>query len=238
MSLIWLVLFAFLTVAARQIPGDYPVHRLLLSAVAVIAGFLAAGFSATAQERVKPRSAHGGEKQGTPWDAVPENFRNLKIPEWPLPTDLKQWQESDRPATRATLLRQLGEMPARPDPKNVRIIAREDHDDYTLERLEFHNGVDMDVPGILLVPKTLRRAAPAIVGLHGHGSSKESIGTDPKSSQFIGPMLAKHGYVVAAIDAYFNGDRVGKGPAGGREDKAGQEATLFKLHLWQGRTLW
>jgi dienelactone hydrolase len=51
-------------------------------------------------------------------------------------------------------------------------------------------------------------------------------------------MLARKGYVVAAIDAYFNGDRVGLGPGGENDSKLGQEHSLFKLHLWQGRTLW
>jgi dienelactone hydrolase len=191
-----------------------------------------------AQERVTPRGAKGGEKQGEPWAEVPETFRNLTIPDWPVPTDLKRWQEVDRPRTRATLLRLLGEMPPRPDARTVKVLSREDQGDYWLERFEFHNGVDMVVPGLLLLPKNRKGPAPAIVGLHGHGSTKESICTDPKSSQLIGPLLAKKGYVVAAIDAYFNGDRVGKGPAGRLDSKAGQEASLFKLYLWQGRTLW
>jgi hypothetical protein len=72
--------------------------------------------------------------------------------------------------------------------------------DYTLERIVFENGVDMAVTGILLIPKGRTQPAPAIVGLHGHGSSKESICTDPRSSQLIGPLLVKKGYVVAAID--------------------------------------
>lgn len=201
---------------------------------------LVLGASAPAQERVTPKAAKGGEKQGEPWAEVPESFRNLKIPEWPLPTDLKRWQEVDRARTRETLLRCLGELPPRPDPKKVKVVSREDQGDYILERFEFFNGVDMVVPGILLLPKNRKGPAPAIVGLHGHGSSKESICTDPKSSQLIGPELARQGYVVAAIDACFNGDRVGKGPAGPRLDKGAypQELSLFKLYLWQGRTLW
>src|SRR4029453_337118 len=91
----------------------------------------------------------------------------------------------------------------RPDPGQVKVVSREDHDGYTLERFEFHNGVDMVVPGVLLVPKNRTGPVPAIVGLHGHGSSKESICTDAKSSQLIGPQLARSGYVVAAIDASF-----------------------------------
>jgi dienelactone hydrolase len=209
---------------------------LIPAALAIVAFALLLPLSA--QERVTPKAAKGGEKQGEPWAEVPESFRNLKIPEWPIPTDLKRWQEVDRAKTRETLLRCLGEMPARPDPKKVKVVSREDQGDYVLERFEFHNGVDMVVPGILLLPKNRKGPAPAILGLHGHGSSKESICTDLKSSQLIGPLLAKKGYVVAAIDACFNGGRVGEGPAGKLEKAAGQEASLFKLYLWQGRTLW
>jgi dienelactone hydrolase len=192
----------------------------------------------SAQVRVMPKEAKGGQPQGEPWAEVPEAYRHMKIPEWPLPTDLKRWQQVDRARTRATLLKLLGEMPARPDPAKVKVLSREDQGDYVLERFEFHNGVDMVVPGILLVPKNRKGPAPAVVGLHGHGSSKESICTDARSSQLIGPLLAKKGYVVAAIGGYFAPGRLGKGPGGKRENAAAQEASLFKLCLWQGRTLW
>ncbi len=46
------------------------------------AAFLAAATLA-AQERVTPREAKGGQKQGESWAEVPESFRSLKIPEWP-----------------------------------------------------------------------------------------------------------------------------------------------------------
>jgi dienelactone hydrolase len=192
----------------------------------------------SAQVRVIPKEAKGGEKQGDPWAEVPEPFRDLKVPDWPLPTDLKRWQQIDRTKTRETLLRLLGDLPRRPNPVKVKVASKEDHGSYTLERFEFHNDVDSVVTGILLLPKGRKGPAPAIIGLHGHGSSKESICTDFKSSQFIGPTLATRGYVVVAIDAYFNGERVGKGPAGKLDNAQGQEASLFKLYLWQGRTLW
>src|SRR5215467_9865204 len=140
----------------------------LLAALSVAAPLLA-------QVRVTPKEAKGGEKQGQPWAEVPETFRNLKIPDWPVPTDLKRWQDVDREKTRATLLRCLGEMPPRPDPKKVKVVSKEEFDDYTLERFEFHNGVDMVVPGILLLPRDRKGPVPAVIGLHGHGSSKESI---------------------------------------------------------------
>ncbi len=198
------------------------------------------GSPSNAQVRVTPKEAKGGEKQGEPWAEVPESFKNMKLPNWPMPTDLKRWQTVDRAQTRETLLRCLGEMPARPDPAKVKVVSREDHPDYVLERIEFHNGVDMMVTGLLLLPKNRKGPVPAVIGLHGHGSSKESVCTDPKNGQLIGPLLAKRGYVVAAIDACFNGDRIGKGPAGPTLDKGSypQELSLFKLYLWQGRSLW
>jgi dienelactone hydrolase len=205
---------------------------LLLLALTVRVG------PATAQDRVKPQSARGGEPQGKPWAEVPETFRNLKLPDWPVPIDLERWQKADGPETRDVLIRLLGAMPPRPDPARVEVGSREEHDGYTLERFQFHNGVDAVVPGILLVPKGLKRPAPAVIGLHGHGSSKESVCTDQQHGQYVGPALARRGYVVAAIDAYFNGERVGKGPAGQLDNAGAQEASLFKLYLWLGRTLW
>jgi hypothetical protein len=50
--------------------------------------------------------------------------------------------------------------------------ATRDYDGYSLERFEFHNGVDSVVPGILLIPKerkgpcpTTRKAAESAAGL-------------------------------------------------------------------------
>src|SRR5262249_22731422 len=123
------------------------------------------------QERVTPREAKGGEKFGEPWAEVPETFRNLNIPDWPVPTDRKRW-EADRAGTRETLLRCLGELPPRPDPRRVKVLSREEHDDYTLERFEFHNGVDMVVPGILALPRDRTGPVPAVIGMHGHSGSK------------------------------------------------------------------
>jgi len=195
---------------------------------------------AVAQLRVKPRSARGGEPQGEPWSEVPATFRSLNLPDWPIPTDLERWRKTDGPRTREVLSRLLGEMPPRPDPAKVEVVSREEHEGYTLERIRFHNGVDEVVPGLLLLPRGRKNPAPAVVGLHGHGSSKENVVTNDKSHESIGAELVRKGYVVAAIDSYFCGERTGKGP-GGRLDKSrntGEEESLVKLNLWLGRTLW
>jgi dienelactone hydrolase len=193
---------------------------------------------ARGQERVTPQASRGGSPLGAMWQDVPEDFRRIRYPDWQVPTDRKQWEEIDRARTRATILQLFGDRPPRPDPKRVQVTSRERHDGYTLERFEFHNGADMRVPGLLLIPDGLKGPAPTIIGLHGHASTKESICTDENSAQLIGPTLARRGYVVAAIDAYFNGERVGHGPRGQREEKIPQEHSLFKLNLWLGRPLW
>lgn len=193
--------------------------------------------SVTAQVRVTPKEAKGGKAGGEAWAEVPKGFRNLKIPDWPMPTDLERWQK-DRVQTRQTLLKCLGDLPARPNPVQAKVTAKEDHEGYTLERFQFHNGVDSVVPGMLLIPKGRKGPLPAIVCAHGHGGSKEILCTNEKDQQWVGPMLARRGFVVAAIDSYFCGDRIGSGPAGKLDGKGGEEASLFKLNLWLGRCLW
>src|SRR5712692_6005077 len=105
-----------------------------------------------AQERVKPKAAKGGNAFGEPWAEVPGEYKKLRIPEWSVPTDLKKW-ETDRLEVRRTLLKCLGDLPKRPDPAKVIPTFKEERADYTIERFEFHNGVDQTVHGVLLIPK-------------------------------------------------------------------------------------
>jgi dienelactone hydrolase len=211
-------------------------NLVLLCAAAIL---FSLGASLDAQIRVTPKQSKGGEKQGEAWAEVPELFRSLKIPEWPLPTDLKRWQDVDRACTRQTLWQCLGELPPRPDPRKVGVVSKEDKGAYTIEHLEFHNGADMVVTGILVIPGQRKGPAPAVIGLHGHSGSRNDYRPNPDNPLSLGKLLVDRGYVVAAIDGYFNGDRVGRGPAG-KLDKGAypQEMSLFKLHLWQGRSLW
>src|SRR5438876_582256 len=55
---------------------------------------LESGSPLGAQVRVTPKEAKGGEKQGEPWAEVPDTFKNLKLPDWPVPTDLRCWQNA------------------------------------------------------------------------------------------------------------------------------------------------
>lgn len=175
-----------------------------------------------------------------PWAGVPEGFRHLPIGRFQAPADLEEWQRQ-REKVRSIVIESLGDLPARPAQLRVRTISSETKEGYAVEKFAFHNGVDSDVPGYLAIPTNRQGRLPAILSMHGHGSSKENIfGTEP-SSQTVAELLARNGYVVMAIDSYFNGERKGTGPAGDLEVMArgsDQEMSLFKLNLWLGRTLW
>jgi dienelactone hydrolase len=194
------------------------------------------------QERATSPNSKGGTPLNAKWDGVPAEFRaSLQLPEWPLPTNLPQW-ERDRIEVRQTLVNLLGDLPARPDPAKVRVVAKEDRGDFTLEKIEFHNGADAVVPGYLMIPKSREGAPPmrrpCIMLLHEHGGSKDSVCLDVKARDHAGTQLVQKGYIVAAIDGYFHGERIGRGPAGAVENKAAQEMSFSKINLWLGRTLW
>ena len=195
--------------------------------------------TAYCQERVTPKASRGGKELGQPWDQVPAGAKTLLPPEWPLPKTRSAWENGQRQETRRVVLKCLGKLPPRPKPIAVKVLSREDKGTYFLERFEFHNGADALVPGILLIPKNRNGKVPAIIGLHGHGCSRETICTDTDNSQCVGPMLVNKGYVVAAIDTYFCGDRSPRKIAGRSDRYRGEnEHTTFKLHLWMGWSLW
>jgi dienelactone hydrolase len=217
----------------------------------LVSGFLPAAAAAGAlvfvsvaagRERATSPNSKGGTPLNGKWEGVPAEFRaSLKLPEWPLPTDLRRW-ERERIDVRRTLVKLLGDLPARPDPAKVKVVATEDRGEFTLERIEFHNGADARVPGYVMIPKSNAGAGPArrpcIVLLHEHGGSKDSVCLDIKARDHAGTQLVQKGYIVAAIDGYFHGERIGRGPAGAVENKSAQEMSFSKINLWLGRTLW
>ena len=175
-----------------------------------------------------------------PWEGVPQGFRNLPAGRLEIPATLDEWRRR-RPEVESIVLKSLGDLPARPSPLHLRTVSIDRKEGYRIEKFVFDNGVDSEVPGYIAVPENRKGRLPAILTMHGHGSSKENMFGYQPTSQDVAELLVRHGYVVAGIDAYFNGERRGTGPAGTREMQArgaDQEMSLFKLNLWLGRTLW
>lgn len=175
-----------------------------------------------------------------PFEGVPEHYRKWEFPDYQFPKDVNAWKR-ERLKVRETLVDLLGEIPARPKKLNVRTLSRENRNGYVFEKFLIDNEVDGWIPGYLAIPTGVKGKVPVVLGMHGHGSSKDNIfGSDPTTHQNVLALLISNGYAVMAIDGYFNGERRGTGPAGTMEmqERADQELSQFKINLWFGRSLW
>ncbi len=115
----------------------------------------------------------------------------------------------------------------RPPPvdPNPEVIERVDLGDIIREKIVFSTSPDLRVPAYVQIPKGLKGPAPAIIDLHSHGGwipfGKEKV-TDlgernhPAMAAYharvydgraTGTALARRGYVVISIDAFFFGER-------------------------------
>ena len=170
------------------------------------------------------------------WEGVPKMYREIEFPEIEIPSTQAEW-EAKKPEIRRVLYECLGEMPPRPAKPRARVVLQDQRDGYRVEKLEIENGFD-NIPAYLVIPDGLDGPAPAILNLHYHSSGKDGPLFSDQVQNVLKPLVEK-GYVLLAIDSAFNGERLGRGPAGDKEAAIGrQRDTLFKYHLWFGRTLW
>src|SRR5690606_18149167 len=180
-------------------------------------------------------------KEQSAWDGVPEHYKEWNFPEYRFPAGKEQW-EQERRKIRRTLTSLLGDIPARPAQPEVKMVYKKQMNGYTLEKFFINNEVDAWIPCYLAIPDGVEGKVPAVLAMHGHGSSKDNIfGFADNTAQDVLALLISNGFAVMAIDSYFNGERRGQGPAGTNEMQDGrpdQEGSLFKLHLWFGRSLW
>jgi dienelactone hydrolase len=197
-------------------------------------------FSAEPLYAQTPSATENLWKEQDPWEGVPEYYQEWVYPDFEFPNELSTWKR-ERTQVKKTLEGLLGDIPARPKELKVKTILKEEKNGYTLEKFVIDNGIDSWIPGYLAIPTHVKGKFPVVLGLHGHGSSKDNIfGFDSGTAQDVLALLISHGYAVMAIDSYFNGERRGTGPAGTNEmqQRADQESSLFKINLWFDRSLW
>lgn len=155
---------------------------------------------------------------------------------------MQSW-EKRRVKLRKKLWRLLGDLPKLCTPK-VTICEKLSKNGYDLERFTFDNGISDSVYGYLLIPAGHKGRGPAILYHHYHAGKYKQGKEEVISKVFnkldfaTGETLAREGYVVLCIDTYAFGERRFQGPAGKKEEGRRTEESLFKMFLWQGRTLW
>lgn len=142
----------------------------------------------------------------------------------------------DAAARRQQLWDLLGDLPHAHTPASPRLIRRERHAGYTLERLVLDlNGLE-PVPALLLIPERRAARAPGLLYCHWHGGQyglgKEQLLEGCAVQPAYAPVCAEKGIVTLAIDSWCFGER--------QHDAAGRrgEEDTFKRMLWQGQLLW
>ncbi|HVI80399.1 MAG TPA: alpha/beta hydrolase family protein [Candidatus Acidoferrum sp.] len=130
----------------------------------------------------------------------------------------------------------LGDLPWQHKPGPARLIGKEDHDGYTLERLVLDlNGVE-PVPALLLIPTKRQPRAPGLLYIHWHGGmydlGKEQLLKGVPAQPAYAPVCAEKGIVTLAIDSWCFGERKHVADGGQGEQDA------FKLMLWYGQVLY
>jgi dienelactone hydrolase len=162
-------------------------------------------------------------------------------PQFSVPRDRATW-ESMRASVRQTLLDVLGDLPTRPKEPKAERVGRETRDGYSIEMLRIDNGAGAKMPALLLLPAgaDAEHRVPALLYLHSYGPrGKEEVLRPGPDGDPPGEVLAKRGFAVLAIDAYFAGERRGQGPGGPSErGPKTEELSLFKEFLIQGKSLW
>jgi dienelactone hydrolase len=128
-----------------------------------------------------------------------------------------------RTEARQRLLDLLAYHPRKVDPK-AEVVERVERDGHVREKVLFSTGPQVRVPAYVLLPRNLKKPAPAIIDLHSHGGmflfGKEKVidlgRNHPVMESYhqtnydgrpTATALVRRGYVVISIDAFFFGER-------------------------------
>ncbi|HET6576414.1 MAG TPA: GDSL-type esterase/lipase family protein [Fimbriiglobus sp.] len=187
-----------------------------------------------------PKAVKAYKQAQAEYDAqVPEAFRKMTVPEFPVPASKAEWA-SRRADVKAKVVASLGDLPPRPAKPKARLVSAERRPRFRIERFLLDNGLDGEMSAMMLIPDGLQGPAPAVLWLHSSSYDHRQLlvpntngGAEPLGLTFV-----KRGWVVFAPDAAWYGDRTGRGPAGPRETTTNQQTSQHKYHLWFGRTLW
>jgi len=131
--------------------------------------------------------------------------------------------EAWKTAARDALHRALAFDPD-PDPVRGETVGREEREGFSVETVRIHASPAYVIPARVLVPSGRRGRLPAVVALHCHGGQYEwgaaklvSSPDDPPAlvdyrqrlygGRAIAEEMARRGFVVIAIDAFYFGER-------------------------------
>lgn len=133
-------------------------------------------------------------------------------------TKFEEWKQAARPDFR----RCLGYDP-KPEPLSAQVISRERRDGFSLEAVRIRATSAYEIPAWVLIPDHAKWPAPGVIACHDHGGNfvwgYEKIISYPNEHPALTSYrdfyygrpyveaLAKKGYVVLVIDAFYFGSR-------------------------------
>ncbi len=163
----------------------------------------------------------GGPHLGNLWEFIQANADRCKrsLSFFNAGLSLEEWKRVGR----AKVTELLRYQPPRV-PLDLEVVNEVKFDGYTRKRILFNTSPDCRVPGFLLVPDEAKFPAPGIVALHDHGGfyrwGKEKVCENKQEhpalakfkqeayeGQSYASELARRGYVVLSIDAFYFGER-------------------------------
>jgi dienelactone hydrolase len=130
---------------------------------------------------------------------------------------LEDWKRAVRP-----LVRQRLSYDPKPLPLGAELLSREERDGFALETLRLRATSAYDIPAWLLLPARRSGRAPAVAALHCHSGryvwGREKVLSSPGEPAFLtkfrerdgrpyAEVLARRGFVVLVIDAFYFGSR-------------------------------
>jgi hypothetical protein len=134
---------------------------------------------------------------------------------------------------RRNLYQLLGKLPDRNRPISVRIVSREENDEYIKEKLLLDiNGIE-EVPAYFTKPKNAKGKIPVVLFNHSHfgqyevGKNEFIYGRKEMQDPPYALELARAGYAGLSIDSWGFGERHGR-----------PEIDIFKEMLWKGQVMW
>ena len=131
---------------------------------------------------------------------------------------LDAWKKVARP-----LFREHLRYDPKPQPLNAEVLGREERDGLVIESVTIRATSAYDIPAKVLTPSARRGRLPGVLALHchsgqyvwGHEKSLSSSSDSPLLIEFrdraygrpYAEVLARQGYVVVVIDAFYFGER-------------------------------
>lgn len=158
-----------------------------------------------------------------------------------IPESLDKWFKKRR-SLRRKLIKLLGGSFNNKDKLRVKVIQKDNLQDYTREKFVYQLETGEIIQAYILIPAKAKPPIPAILCLHQHNKEyhlgkSELVGLSGSSDQHYALELTKKGYITLSFDAKCFEERARFDIVDGNEEGMGYERLVAMNLLLEGRTL-